>query len=169
MTVADWLAIFRAFAVIPIVLAIAAGERTVALAVFAVAAATDALDGWLARRSGSATPRGAFIDPLADKVLVVGTLVALAAVGNGWPVTVVAIFVGVRECAVAVARTRAFVRGVTLPTDRLAKLKTAAEMVGVFLIIVGERPWPVAGATLVGLAFLLSLVSLPRYFATRVV
>src|SRR6266550_3106767 len=62
--------------------------------------------GWLARRSGSATPRGAFIDPLADKVLVVGTLVALAAVGNGWPVTVVAVFVGVRECAVAVARTR---------------------------------------------------------------
>src|SRR6266566_9937496 len=101
VTVADWLAIFRAFAVIPIVLAIAAGERTVALAVFAVAAATDALDGWLARRSGSATPRGAFIDPLADKVLVVGTLVA--------------------------------------------------------------------GAALVGLAFLLSLVSLPRYFATRVV
>jgi len=84
-------------------------------------------------------------------------------------VTVVAVFVGVRECAVAVVRTRAFLRGVTLATDRLAKLKTAAEMVGVFLIILGERPWPVAGATLVGLAFLLSLVSLPRYFATRVV
>jgi hypothetical protein len=40
-------------------------------------------------------------------------------------------------------------------------------MIGVAMIIVGERPWPVAGATLVGLALLLSLVTLPRYFVTR--
>ena len=51
--------------------------------------------------------------------------------------------------------------------ERLAKAKTAAQMIGVALIIVGERPWPVAGATLVGVALLLGLATLPRYFLTR--
>jgi CDP-diacylglycerol--glycerol-3-phosphate 3-phosphatidyltransferase len=167
VSAADLIAIFRALAVVPIVWAIAAGERSVALAIFVLAAASDALDGWLARRCGGATPRGAFIDPLADKVLVVGTLVALTAVGTGWPVTVITLLVTLREGIVALVRMRALARGIAVPAGRLAKMKTAVQMVGVALIIVGERPWSVAGATLVGLAFLLSLVSLPRYFATR--
>ena len=169
MSAADLLAVLRAIAVVPIVWAIAADQRLVALAVFALAAGSDALDGMIARRSGTSGPRGALLDPLADKVLVLGTLLALTATGTGWPVTVVTILTTVREGIVALLRVRAFARGVALPADRLAKAKTAGQMIGTALIIVGERPWPVAGATLVGLAFVLSLVNLPRYFARRAI
>lgn len=167
MSAADLVAVLRAVAVVPIVWAIAAEQHTIALGLFLLAAASDALDGALARRSGDVGPRGALLDPLADKVLVVGTLAALTAVGTGWPVTVVTALTALREALVALIRLRAFARGLALPADRLAKAKTAAQMVGVALVILGERPWPVAGAALVGLAFLLGLVTLPRYFASR--
>ncbi len=167
MSAADALTLFRAVAVVPIVWAIAADQHVIALGLFVLAAASDAVDGMLARRAGNISARGALLDPLADKVLVVGTLIGLTAVGSGWPVAVVTAFTAVREGIVALSRVRSSARGAPLHADRLAKIKTAAQMIGVALIIVGERPWPVAGATLVGLAFLLSLATLPRYFATR--
>lgn len=167
MSAADLVAILRAIAVVPIGWAIAADQRFLALGLFVLAAMSDALDGWLARRSGTSGPRGALLDPLADKILVVGTLGALGAVGTGWPVTVVTVLTALREGVVAVFRVRAYARGVALPAERISKLKTAAQMIGVCLIIVGERPWPVVGATLVGVAFLLSLFVLPRYFKAR--
>lgn len=167
MSAADLVAVLRAVAVVPIAWAIAADQRFLALGLFVLAALSDAFDGWLARRNGTTGPRGALVDPLADKILVVGTLGALSAVGTGWPVTVVTALSALREGVVAVVRVRAFVRGVALPADRIAKLKTAAQMIGVSLIIVGERPWPVVGATLVGLALLLGLFVLPGYITTR--
>ena len=167
MTAANALTLLRAVAVVPIVWAIAADQRFLALGLFVLAAASDALDGVLARRAGRSSPQGALLDPLADKVLVLGTLGALTAVGTGWPVTVVTAATALREGVVALLRVRAFGRGVALPAERLAKAKTAAQMIGVALIIVGERPWPVAGATLVGVALLLGLATLPRYFLTR--
>ena len=167
MSAADLVAVLRAVAVVPIAWAIATDQRLIALGLFVLAGLSDALDGWLARRDGSAGPRGALLDPLADKILVIGTLAALSAVGTGWPVTVVTVLTALREGVVTVFRVRAYARGVALPAERIAKLKTAAQMIGVCLIIVGERPWPVVGATLVGLAFLLSLIVLPRYFRTR--
>jgi len=167
MSAADLVAVLRAVAVVPIAWAIATDQRFIAVGLFVVAALSDAFDGWLARRSGNASPHGALLDPLADKILVLGTLVALTAVGTGWPVTVVTAATALREGVVALLRVRAFGRGVALPADRLAKAKTAAQMIGVALIIIGERPWPVVGATLVGLALLLGLFVLPRYLTTR--
>jgi cardiolipin synthase len=167
VSAANGLTLIRAIAVVPIVWAIATDQHVIALGLFVLAAASDAVDGLLARRSGNVSARGALLDPLADKVLVIGTLGGLTAVGTGWPIAVVTGLTALREGIVALIRVRAFARGVSLPADRLAKVKTAAQMIGVALIIVGERPWPVAGATLVGLAFLLSLASLPRYLATR--
>lgn len=163
MTLADAIGVLRALAVVPIAWAIAADQRALALVLFVLAALTDALDGWIARRAGAATAHGALIDPLADKVLTVGVLVALSLVGAGWPVTVVTILVGAREVAVAGMRISAFRHGAALPADRLAKAKTAAELVGTAMIVWGLRPWTVLGAGIVGLAFLLSLVTLPRY------
>ena len=77
MSAADLVAVLRAIAVVPIAWAIAADQRFLALGLFVLAALSDALDGWLARRSGNGGPRGALLDPLADKVLVIGTLGAL--------------------------------------------------------------------------------------------
>jgi cardiolipin synthase len=66
----------------PVVIwAIVGGEHVLALAVFAGAAVTDLIDGWLARYLNSATSAGAYLDPIADKVLLSGVYVALAAAG----------------------------------------------------------------------------------------
>jgi CDP-diacylglycerol--glycerol-3-phosphate 3-phosphatidyltransferase len=162
VSLADSLAVVRALATIPIVWAIASGQQPLALGLFLAAAATDALDGWIARMRGT-TALGALLDPLADKVLVLAPLVALAVVGVGWPVTVVAILTGARELLVAAARVRAYRQGIALSADQIAKAKTVAQMVGVALIIVGGRPWAVLGAGLVGLAFLVGLLDLRRY------
>jgi len=164
VSAADLVAVLRALAVVPVASAILAGADGVALAVFVVAALSDALDGWLARRSG-VTARGAFLDPLADKILVVGALLALTLASRGWPVTVVTILVALREGAVTLLRARTLGRGIALPADRLAKAKTVLEMVGVALVIIDGRPWAVLGAGIVGLAFVLSLLNVPRYLS----
>lgn len=163
MTLADLIGVLRALATVPIALAIAADARAVALAIFAIAAATDALDGWVARRMRTTTGHGAVLDPMADKVLVVGTLIALAAVGTGWPVTIVAVLVTLREGVVAILRARAVARGAALPADSAAKAKTALEMAGLALVIVGGRPWAVLGTGIVGLALVIGVVTIPHY------
>jgi CDP-diacylglycerol--glycerol-3-phosphate 3-phosphatidyltransferase len=75
------LSVARALLVIPVIGLIAMGDASLALLIFVAAAATDALDGPLARRRGT-TALGASLDPLADKVLVMGTLAALAVQGT---------------------------------------------------------------------------------------
>ena len=167
MSAADLLSIIRALATVPIAWAILIGAHELALGLFLVAAATDAVDGWLARRIPGNGVRGTILDPLADKVLVVGTLLALTATGAGWPVTVVTLLVTLREGIVTLARWRAFAQGVAIPADVVAKAKTVIEMVGVALIILGGRPWSVLGAGLVGAAFAIGVLTLPRYFAKR--
>ena len=85
MTVANGLTLFRAVAGIPIFIALAYGERTFAVVLFGLAAMSDALDGYLARRRGTAEGRGMILDPLADKALVLPTLLALALIGSAPP------------------------------------------------------------------------------------
>ena len=166
MNVADGIGVLRAIAVLPISWAILTDQRPLALAMFALAALSDAVDGWLARRFGATTRHGTLLDPLADKVLTVGTLAALSVAGTGWPVTVVAVLVGVRELVVAALRIRGFSARAAVPADRLAKLKTGGELVGTAMIIWAVRPWAVLGVGLVGLAFLLGVYTLPRYRGT---
>ncbi|MBI2324339.1 MAG: CDP-alcohol phosphatidyltransferase family protein, partial [Chloroflexi bacterium] len=73
------ISILRALASIPVVLLVAPGTALLALALFSAAALTDALDGALARKLRASSALGAFLDPLADKVLVLGTLGGLLA------------------------------------------------------------------------------------------
>lgn len=86
---------------------------------------TDFLDGYLARRQG-ATRSGAFLDPLADKVLVLGGMYALVANGQfHWaPVTIITI----RELAISGYRSRAGRQGITVPATKLAKWKTFVQL-----------------------------------------
>jgi phosphatidylglycerophosphate synthase len=163
VSAADVVAVLRALATLPIAWLLLADARAAALALFLAAAASDAVDGWLARRSGTAGAFGALLDPLADKALVVGTLLALTVTGSGWPVTVVTVLVTLREGVAALARSRAYARGAARPADRIAKAKTALEMIGIALVIVGGRPWSVLGAALVGAAFAVGALTLPGY------
>jgi CDP-diacylglycerol--glycerol-3-phosphate 3-phosphatidyltransferase len=86
-----------------------------------IVAASDGLDGYIARRQGT-TRSGAFLDPLADKAVVLGALVTLAVQGHlpWWPVILIAI----REVGMQVYRSWAGRRGVSIPARGSAKLKT---------------------------------------------
>ena len=98
-----------------------------ATAVFAVAMATDQIDGWLARRRGTSTPLGTLLDPVADKVLVLAALVMLVGEGVA-PAWMIALIV-VREILVSGLRLAAVERGVVLGARDLGRVKTWAQAV----------------------------------------
>ena len=89
-----------------------------------VLARTDGVDGWIARRHGT-TRSGAFLDPLADKVLVLGALFSLVAIGRFWwvPVAVIA----AREAAVSLWRVHLGRQGLAVPARRSGKVKTLVQ------------------------------------------
>ena len=107
--------------------------RTVALW-FAITA-TDSVDGWLARRDG-ATRSGAFLDPVADKLIVLGGLAVLADRGvfPWWPIVLIA----ARELGISAYRSIAGRRGVVLPAQRLGKYKAFTQYCAVGFVLL---PW----------------------------
>ena len=82
---------------------------------------SDGLDGHLARRHGT-TRSGAFLDPLADKFLVLGALAVLVEIGYFSVLPVV--LIGAREVAMSLYRVRAGRHGISIPASQIAKLKT---------------------------------------------
>src|SRR3954463_15331180 len=114
----------------------------VAGALFCVAAATDWVDGRLARRWGGTTTLGAFLDTTADKLLVTGGLVALVAVERASP-WIVLIIVG-RELVIMGLRGLIASEGAVMNPSPLGKLKTTVQFLAIAVAIV--RPWdPVGG------------------------
>ncbi len=105
-----------------------------AAAVFILAAATDKLDGYVARRSKQVTTLGQFLDPLADKLLIAAALIALVAQDRvaAW---VAMVIIG-REIAVSVLRIIGVSQGVSIPADRYGKLKTVLQIVYVVYVLV---------------------------------
>ncbi|MFZ4516248.1 MAG: CDP-alcohol phosphatidyltransferase family protein [Acidimicrobiia bacterium] len=120
-------------------------------------ALTDVLDGWLARRDG-VTHSGAFLDPLADKLLTLGGFAVLVARDDLWwvPVAIIA----AREIGVSVFRSVALRRGLVLRARRLGKAKTFVQLlaVGLFLWPV-TATWTTFNRTVVWLAVALTIVS----------
>ena len=104
------------------------GDSWPALALWVVLAGTDGVDGYLARRHGT-TRSGAFLDPLADKFLVLGAMTALVAEHVFWwlPVALIA----VREAGISLYRSWAGQRGVSIPARQWAKVKTVVQDVAV--------------------------------------
>jgi len=139
VTLPNALTVARALLVIPVIGLIAIGDAGVALAVFLVAAATDALDGPLARRRGTTTALGAALDPLADKVLVVGTLAALALRGIA-PMWAVLLILG-RELVAVELRARSS-RELRASLD--GKAKTVLQVTAT-LGLLASAAWPSAG------------------------
>ena len=90
--------------------------------------ASDGIDGWLARRQG-VTRSGAFLDPLADKVLVLGAMFTLVRYEVFWIVPV--LIITAREVIISVYRTVAGRHGVTVPAKHLAKAKTVCQQCAV--------------------------------------
>lgn len=91
-------------------------------------AMSDGIDGWLARKQGT-TRSGAFLDPLADKAVVLGALVALVAKGIVWwlPVAIIA----VREIAMSIYRSVVGRHGISIPARNSAKFKTLVQDIAI--------------------------------------
>ena len=133
-TPANAVTMVRVLATPFLVLAILAGETGYALvAAWVLLAATDGADGWLARRHGT-TRSGAFLDPLADKIVVLSAMAALVSVNRMWWVPVA--LIGVRELAVSAYRSYVGRRGVSVPARPWAKVKTVMQDVAVGLALI---------------------------------
>lgn len=133
-----------------------------ALAAFAVAALTDLVDGWLARRLREVSRWGQLADPLADKALVIGTLAALAVRGGAawwWWVLVVVV---AREVGVTVQRQALLRRGLVMPASVFGKLKTVSQLVAVLMLLAPPTP-PWLGLTALGVAVALTILSGAEY------
>ena len=113
------------------------GKELLGALIFGVAAWTDWLDGFLARRRQEVTTLGQLMDPLADKLLITAALVSLVQMDLA-PAWMVAIILG-RELAVTVLRSLAYSRGVTIPASRLGKAKMMSQVIAILLLILGRE------------------------------
>jgi CDP-diacylglycerol--glycerol-3-phosphate 3-phosphatidyltransferase len=146
---ADQLTVARALSV-PVVIALFAvpfhGHAYWATGIFCAAMTTDFFDGRLARRHGRTSPLGSLLDPIADKVLVLGMLVMLVGqhVAPAWMVAAIV----VREVLITGLRQAAIERGIVLAARDLGKLKTWAQA-----IAAGLGGFAAAGAWGTGVAW----------------
>ncbi len=102
---------------------------------FAGAAITDFLDGYLARKRGLVSVLGKFLDPLADKLIVMATLVWLVPMGRIEPWVVVLLLA--RELSISGLRSIAASEGVVIAAGEGGKSKTALQMVGILMLMIG--------------------------------
>jgi len=104
-----------------------------AAAIYSLAALTDWVDGWLARVSGKVTTLGKFLDPLADKIIVLSALVMLVRLGRA-PVWVVVIIVA-REFLISGLRTIAVSEGLVISASQGGKWKTSLQLTGIICLM----------------------------------
>jgi CDP-diacylglycerol--glycerol-3-phosphate 3-phosphatidyltransferase len=133
----------------------------IAAIVFALAALTDGLDGYIARRNKQVTTFGKLMDPLADKLLVIAALVSLVSLDRlaAW----IAMVIIARELAVTGLRSIAAERGVVIAASWLGKLKTALQVAAIFALIAFD-PSPLWADLLMYAAVAVTLISGADYF-----
>ncbi len=107
-----------------------------AVIVFALAAVTDVIDGWLARRQGLISLLGQFLDPLADKLIILASLVAMVEINRvpGWVVIIIA----ARELCVTSLRTIAISEGLVISAGQGGKDKAALQNAAVAMLILHD-------------------------------
>jgi CDP-diacylglycerol--glycerol-3-phosphate 3-phosphatidyltransferase len=164
LNVPNVLTLLRILAV-PVIVVALLGETpngdALAAGVFALAALTDGLDGYIARRRQDVTTFGKLVDPLADKLLIVAALVSLVSLGRlaAW----VAMVIIARELAVTGLRAVAVEQGVVISASWLGKLKTMLQVAAVFALIIWN-PSPTWVDVLVYLAVAVTVISGADYF-----
>ena len=164
LNLANTLTLLRILAV-PVVVVALLGETpngdALAAAVFALAAATDGLDGYFARSRDAITTFGKLMDPLADKLLITAALISLVSLGRlqAW----VAMVIIAREIAVTGLRAIAAERGVVIAASWMGKVKTVLQIAAVIALIAAD-PAPVWVDVLVYLAVAATVISGADYF-----
>ena len=142
MTTANKITIFRVIC-IPVFIVLmymdGAAARYGALAVFVIASLSDFLDGYIARHYNQVSNFGKFMDPLADKILVITAMLLFVESGRmpGWVLALVV----AREFAVSGLRLVAVEQGRVIAAAKSGKIKTASTMVCICLILFGIPHW----------------------------
>ncbi|HUO84313.1 MAG TPA: CDP-diacylglycerol--glycerol-3-phosphate 3-phosphatidyltransferase [Thermoanaerobaculia bacterium] len=134
------LTLFRIFLVpflVVVLLTKFEGKEYVGLAIFLLAALTDLLDGYFARRYGQVTRLGILLDPIADKLLVSAAFISLVEIGVA-PAWMVVVIIG-REFAVSGLRSIAAQQGVAIAASPLGKGKTISQVVAISILILGHE------------------------------
>ncbi len=172
ITPATWITLFRIALIVPIcwlILVPGVVATWAAVALYLVAAASDGLDGWVARRFRQVSVFGAMLDQIADKLMVAAVMVALVAAGRVASVHIVAaIAIILRELLVSGLREHLAAIGVGLPVSRLGKWKTAAQMTALGIVVTAPAApawvgW--LGLGLLWLAAAITMVSGGHYLA----
>ncbi len=132
---------------------------------FVAASITDFFDGYIARKRNIVTVFGSFLDPIADKFLVISSLIMLQELGR-LPGLLVVVLV-LRELYITSLRLLATERGLKVPVGQTGKWKTATQMVGIPFLMAYDRPFgipmPELGFGLIAIASLLSVFSALEY------
>jgi CDP-diacylglycerol--glycerol-3-phosphate 3-phosphatidyltransferase len=138
------------------------GGSWIAAGVFALAAVTDTLDGYLARSRRSVTTFGKVMDPIADKLLVAAALITLVSLDRVavW----VAMVIIAREFAVSGLRVAAGVQGVVIPASWLGKAKTITQVAAILALLAAHDSGDVWVQALVYVAVAATLASGADYF-----
>jgi CDP-diacylglycerol---glycerol-3-phosphate 3-phosphatidyltransferase len=133
---------------------------------FSIAFITDFLDGYLARKHGTVTALGKFLDPLADKILVCMTLIMLIPLGRA-PAWIVVIIVA-REIAVTGLRSAAVTEGIVIQANKLGKYKTFFQALATIALCLHYEylgvDLHVVGTALLWFALILTILSGWSYF-----
>ncbi|SDK47581.1 CDP-diacylglycerol--glycerol-3-phosphate 3-phosphatidyltransferase [Natronincola ferrireducens] len=111
----------------------------IAAIIFIIAAITDALDGYVARKKNQITTLGKFMDPLADKLLVSAALISLVQMGKLSALVVVIIIA--REFTISILRAVAAAEGVVIVASWWGKLKTITQIVAIIVILIDNFPF----------------------------
>lgn len=112
-------------------------KEIIAVTIFVIAAISDAIDGYIARKFNQITDLGKFLDPLADKLLIAGALLALVHLGKveTWVATVIIL----REILMVALRFYFLVKDAVFSASWMAKEKTAFQNISIAIIIVSEK------------------------------
>ena len=158
MNLPNTLTILRILAVPAIVVLLLIDGNTArwaAFILFVLAAATDYLDGYLARTMSTQTALGRLLDPIADKILVGALILMLAGVGTVAGLALIpAVLILSREFVVAGLREFMAEQGTTLHVTSLAKWKTMVQMVALAILIIGTAGPPAIPIHEIGIAAL---------------
>jgi len=143
INIANLLTLFRIAAIPVVVVSFYAdipNARPIAAIVFGIAAVTDLIDGWVARQFDQMSKFGEFLDPVADKLMVVITLVMLVQAQSGWFEDIIAMIIIGREITVSALREWMATIGerATVKVQFSGKLKTTLQMFGIGFMVYQE-------------------------------
>ncbi len=153
------LSIFRIIDLVIVIILLEYNMKIWAVVFFILGILSDVLDGYLARRNDAVTTYGKIMDPLADKILVIGVLIAMISIISipYWCVIVIV----AREFAVTGLRIIAADENIIIPANRWGKLKTTSQFTAIVILMLGYRD---IGIAFLYLAVVMTIISGYTYF-----